>query len=207
MTEVFLDGEIVGEAEKPQQVREQLIEKRREGKLDDEVSVYYAEDKDEIRINSDSGRVLRPVIIVEDGEPKITDEHLEKLQEGEITLEELQEQGIIEYIDAEEEENTYVAVDEEELTEEHTHLEIDPEIINGISASLVVFPEHNRGDRLNFGAKMSGQGLGMPSREFHQRFDTQGHLLSYPQKPIVTTNTFDTLLGNHPIGQNMVVAI
>ena len=132
---------------------------------------------------------------------------MEKLGDGEIMLEDLEDDGKIEFIDAEEEENTYVAMDRDEVSEEHTHMEIDPQIINGVSASLVVYPEHNRGDRVNFGAKMSGQGLGMPSREFHQRFDTRGNVMSYGQSPIVTTNTFDTVLGDHPIGQNMIVAL
>jgi DNA-directed RNA polymerase subunit B' len=207
MTDVYLDGQIVDDVESPQEVREQLIEKRRQGELDNEVSVYYNENRDEIRINTDSGRVLRPVIIVEDGEPQMTEEQMEELREGEITLEDLENQGVIEYLDAEEEENAYVAMNEEEVTDEHTHMEIDSEIIHGLSASLVVYPEHSRGDRVNFGAKMSGQGLGMPTREFHQRFDTQENVLTYAQKPVVETNTYDTLLGDHPIGQNMVIAL
>ncbi len=207
MTRVFVDGEIVDQIEEPGDIRESLIEKRRNGELDKEVSVYYAEDKDEIRINTDSGRVQRPVIIVEDSEPQLTEEQMEELQEGEITLQDLEEEGIIEYIDAEEEENAYVAMDEDEVTEEHTHMEVDPAITHGLSASLVVFPEHNRGDRVNFGAKMSGQGIGLPTREYHQRFDTNANVLTYPQKPITETQTYDTLIGDHPIGQNMVVAL
>jgi len=54
---------------------------------------------------------------------------------------------------------------------------------------------------------MSGQGIGMPTREFHQRFDTNANVLSYPQQPIVETQTYDSLVENHPIGQNMVVAL
>jgi len=184
-----------------------LIEKRRNGELEEEVSVYYNENRDEIRINTDSGRVMRPVAIVEDGEPRLTEDQMDKLEDGEISLEDLVEDGVIEYIDAEEEENTYVAMHPEDVTEEHTHMELDTEIIHGISASLTVYPEHNRGDRVNFGAKMAGQGLGMPTREFHQRFDTRQNVLTYPQQPIVDTNTYDTLIGDHPIGQNMVIAL
>ncbi len=207
MTNVFLDGELIDEIESPDEIRDAIIERRREGELEKEISVYYAEDKDELRINTDSGRVLRPVVIVEDGEPRLTDEQREQLEAGEISLEDLEEEGIIEYLDAEEEENAYVAMNDEEVTEDHTHMEIDPAITHGLSASLVVYPEHNRGDRVNFGAKMSGQGIGMYSREFHQRFDTNANILTYGQQPIVGTQTYDTLVGKHPIGQNMVVAL
>lgn len=207
MTKVFLDGEILDEIEEPGDIQESLIEKRRSGDIDKEVGVYYAEDKDEIRINTDAGRVQRPVIAVIDGEAQMTDEQREQLSEGDITLQDLEEDGVIDYLDAEEEENAYVAMDEDEVTEEHTHMEIDPAITHGFSASLTVFPSHNRGDRVNFGAKMSGQGIGMPTREFHQRFDTNANVLSYPQQPIVETQTYDSLVENHPIGQNMVVAL
>ena len=207
MTDVFLDGEIIDDVESPEEIRENLLEKRRNGELDQEVSVHYNEDKDEIRINTDSGRVMRPVVIVEDGEPRLNEDDMQGLEDGDLTLEDLEEDGKIEYIDAEEEENAYVAMNEEEVTDEHTHMELDSEIIHGLSASLTVYPEHNRGDRVNFGAKMAGQGLGMPTREFHQRFDTQENVLTYAQQPIVETNTYDTLVGDHPIGQNMVIAL
>jgi DNA-directed RNA polymerase subunit B len=207
MTDVFLDGEILGDIDTPEEIKENLVEKRREGLIDKEVSVFFSEDKDELRINSDAGRILRPVIVVEDGESAVSEEDVERLSEGEITLQELEEEGKIEFMDAEEEENAYVAMDREEITEEHTHLEIDPQIINGLSASLTVYPEHARGDRVNFGAKMAGQGLGLPTRDFHQKFPTRGNIMSYPQQPIVDTNTYDTLLGQHPIGQNMIVAL
>ena len=207
MTKVFLDGEIIDEIEEPGDIQDSLIDKRRSGEIDKEVGVYYAEDKDEVRINTDAGRVQRPVIAVVDGEPQMTDEQRKQLEEGEISLQDLEEKGAIDYLDAEEEENAYVAMDEDEVTEEHTHMEIDPAITHGFSASLTVFPSHNRGDRVNFGAKMSGQGIGMPTREFHQRFDTNANVLSYAQQPIVETQTYDSLVENHPIGQNMVVAL
>ncbi len=207
MTKVFLDGEILGNIDDPEEIRESLIEKRRNGDLRKEIGVYYAPDRDELRINTDSGRVQRPVIIVEGGEPRLGDEQRQKLDEGEISLADLEQEGVIEYLDAEEEENAYVAMDEEELTDEHTHMEIDPAITHGLSASLTVYPSHNRGDRVNFGAKMAGQGIGMYSRDFHQRFDTNANVLHYAQQPITDTQTYDTLLGDHPIGQNVVVAL
>ncbi|MDY6777493.1 MAG: DNA-directed RNA polymerase subunit B, partial [Candidatus Nanohaloarchaea archaeon] len=71
----------------------------------------------------------------------------------------------------------------------------------------VAFPHHNRGDRVNYGAKMVGQGIGMYSRNFHTLYDTKSDLMDYPQNPIVSTRAYDEVLGDHPVGQNMVIAI
>jgi DNA-directed RNA polymerase subunit B len=206
-TKVFLNGQLLDTLENPTDIIESVKEMRREGKIDKQVSIYHAQDRNEIRINSDAGRAQRPVVIVENGEPVITDDQAEKLREGTIEIEELIQDGVVEFIDAEEEENAYVALDEDSVTEDHTHMEIDPILTHGLSASLVVYPEHNRGDRVNFGAKMAGQGIGMPTREFHKRFDTNSNVLSYAQQPIVTTKTYDQIVGDHPVGQNMVIAL
>nr|EGQ40609.1 MAG: DNA-directed RNA polymerase, beta subunit/140 kD subunit [Candidatus Nanosalinarum sp. J07AB56] len=206
MTKVFLDGDLVDDVDEPEEVRDAVREMRRSGDLDRTVSVNYLEDREEVRISTDAGRVLRPVVVVDDGEPRASEEELQQVKEDEISLGELEDDGKVEYIDAQEEESAYVALNREEVTEEHTHLEIDSTITHGLSATTVVYPEHNRGDRVNFGAKMAGQGIGMYSREFHQRFDTNANVLSYGQSPMVTTQTYDEMLGDHPIGQNFIIA-
>ncbi|MDY6773710.1 MAG: DNA-directed RNA polymerase subunit B, partial [Candidatus Nanohaloarchaea archaeon] len=207
MTDVYLDGDLVGTHGEPTELRDELKERRRNGEISGEVNIHYSEDKDEIWVNTDSGRTRRPLAVVEDGEPLLTDEHIEKLEAGETTVEELDSEGIIEYLDAEEEEEAIVALNEEDVTEEHTHMELDPALTHGLSASLVAYPHHNRGDRVNYGAKMNGQGLGLPEKNFHTRYDTNANVLTYPQRPIVNTETEEEAIGEHPIGQNMVIAI
>lgn len=207
MTDVYLDGEVLGGVEGAKEVKEKLIEKRRNGDLNNEINVRYDEEKDEIRVNTDSGRVRRPLIVIEDGEPKLTEEDEEKLAENKSSIEDMVERGKIEYLDADEEEEQYVAMKREDVTEEHTHLELDPAITHGLSASLVVYPENNRGDRVNYGAKMSGQGLGIYAKNFHTRYDTNSNVLLYPQTPLVETESSDHIIGDHPVGQNLIVAI
>ncbi len=206
-TNVYLDGILVGTHDEPEHLRDKLIEKRRNGEIDQEINVSYAEDKDELRVLTDGNRVRHPVAIVEDGEPLLTEEHVEQLNNRELTLQDLVDEGIIEFLDAEEEENAYVAMNRDEVTDEHTHMELDPTTTHGLSASTVVYAQHNRGDRVNYGAKMVGQGLGLSNKNFHNRYDTNANVLTYPQTPIVTTRTFDKMLGEHPVGQNMVIAI
>ncbi|MDY6777672.1 MAG: DNA-directed RNA polymerase subunit B, partial [Candidatus Nanohaloarchaea archaeon] len=139
MADVYFDGDLLGTHDNPEELREKLIEQRREGKLDNEVNVSYDEDKDELRVVTDAGRVRRPLAVVEDGEPLLTEEHVERLNNRELTLEDLADEGVIEYLDAQEEENAYVAMDRDDVTEEHTHMELDPATTHGLSASSVVY--------------------------------------------------------------------
>ena len=204
--DIYFNGDFVGTTDKPDDLVEDLRKKRRHGILSDQMNVSYHTEFGEIRINTDSGRARRPLVVVEDGKPKLTKEHIEKLKAGKINWSFLVKHGIIEYVDAEEEENSYIAIDIEKVNKEHTHAEINPLLILGISASLTPFPEYNRGDRVNYGAKMVGQAIGAPIDNFHVRTDTKFNVLTYAQMPLVDTAT-DKILKQHPYGQNIVVAV
>jgi len=208
MTDVFLDGKFVGKTEKPEELVRTMKEKRRSGEISDQINISYLEYLDTIMILADSGRVRRPLIVVENGKPKLTKEHLEKLKQGKMTWYDLIKEGVIDHLDAEEEENALVALKPEDLTEQHTYLELDPTIILGLSTSFLPFPEFNRGDRVNFGSKMIGQSIGMYSINFPIRVDTKSNILVYPQLQIVKTHINDILKEeNHPCGKNVIVAI
>jgi len=208
MIDVFIDGRYVGVTRNPEKLVELVREKRRSGKILNQINVSYLEHLDEVKIVTDAGRVRRPLIIVENGKSKLTREHLEKIKKGEMSWRDLAQKGIIECLDAEEEENAYVALKPEDLTNEHTHLELDPLIILGVSTSFVPFPEFDRGDRVNFGSKMVGQAIGIFSTNFLKRVDTKTNVLVYPQKFLVKTHIDDVLhYENHPSGHNVVIAV
>ncbi len=208
MIDVFLGGKFVGTTEKPEKIVNLIREKRRKGQISDQVNVAHLEHLDTIKILTDSGRARRPLIVVENGKPKLTREHIEKIKKKKMSWSGLIKEGVIEYLDAEEEENTYVALEPGDLTKEHTHLELDPVTIFGLSTSLVPFPEFDRGDRVNFGAKMVGQAIGMYSLNFPMRTDTKSNILIDPQVSLVKTHINDVLKDeNHSGGQNIVIAI
>jgi len=206
--DIYVDGVPIGYTLEPSRFVDDIKKRRREGKLSNEINIAYLPNLKEIRINTDAGRVRRPLIILENGRSKLTEEVLNKLDKGELHWNDLIKQGIIEYIDAEEEDTILVALEESKVTTAHTHLELTPLSILGISASLVVFPEHNRGDRVNYGAKMVGQAIGIYSTNYSLRTDTKSNILIYPQTPLVETDTVPIVgMDQHPTGQNVVIAL
>ncbi|HDI73322.1 MAG TPA: DNA-directed RNA polymerase subunit B [Candidatus Altiarchaeales archaeon] len=207
-TDVYLNGRLIGKRTKPELLVKRLRDLRRMGKIDFCVSVSYREENNEIQIYTDRGRVLRPLIVVENKKPRLKNEHIKYLKEGKITWMDLINKGVIEYIDAEEEENANIAINEKELTKDHTHLEISPSFILGISASFAPYPEHNSAPRVTMASAMAKQSLGLYASNYYARFDSRANVLHYPQTPLVKTNITDILnYDKRPAGQNFVVAI
>ena len=108
-TVIFLNGRIVGMHPDGKSLTQRLRERRRMNELSSQVNVYYNRKLNELHILTDKGRVRRPYIVVENGKPRLTSEILARLKNNEINWNHLVKMGIIEYLDAQEEENSYVA--------------------------------------------------------------------------------------------------
>ncbi len=204
--EVFFNGRFIGSIKNPEEFVKKLREKRRQGELPIQMNIMDNVYFENISISTEPGRVLRPLIIIDNGVPRLRDEHLLKLEQGEMKWNSLVEEGVIEYLDAAEEEGALVALYKEEITPEHTHLELDPTDMFGVVTSLVPYGNHDQSSRLNRGSKTQKQALGLYSANYLSRIDTDVSILQYPQKPIVRSFIYDTL-NTYPAGQNLVVAI
>ncbi|WP_136687270.1 DNA-directed RNA polymerase subunit B [Halorhabdus amylolytica] len=205
---VYVNGSLVGTHPEPEQLADQVREARRRGEVSEMVNVSVKDRTEEVIINADAGRARRPLLVVRDGEPLVSDEEIVAVQEGDLSFEDLVDRGYVEFIDAEEEEDIYVAVDSDELSEEHTHLEVDPQLIFGIGAGMIPYPEHNASPRITMGSGMIKQSLGLPSANYRVRPDTRQHLLHYPQLSMVKTQTTEQIgYDDRPAAQNFTVAV
>ncbi|WP_152039956.1 DNA-directed RNA polymerase subunit B [Salinigranum salinum] len=212
---VYVNGSLIGTHPDPDQLAADIREARRRGDVSQMVNVSVKDRTREVIINADAGRARRPLIVVEQGEPMLDDEHVEAVENGELRFEDLVNRGLIEFIDAEEEEDILVAVDEEDIEyypdsdkQDTTHLEIDPQLIFGIGAGMIPYPEHNASPRITMGAGMMKQSLGLPAANYRIRPDTRQHLLHYPQLAMVKTQTTEQIgFDERPAAQNFCVAV
>mgnify|MGYP006272908609 FL=1 len=208
MAEVYLNSKFIGTVEDANSFVDNLITERRKSKISPNVNLLHNPNNDEIHIESNRGRLRRPLIVVKDGQSMFTDKHQVQLEKNEITWDDLFDQGVLEYLDASEEENALVAFREEELTPEHTHMEISPIVMFSLCTSMVPFGNHAPPARVNMGSKNQKQALGFYAANYLLRMDMDVNLMNTPQVPMVQSIMHDVSDDKkHPAGQNMVVAV
>ncbi len=207
-TSVFLNGKLVGEHADGASLATRLRERRRTNELSNQVNVYYNSRLNELHIFTDKGRVRRPYIVVEGGKSRLTPEIAARIKNNELNWNHLVKLGIIEYLDAQEEENSLIAMSEKGLTPDHTHLEVDASNIFGVVAGVLPYPEHNSSPRITMACAMAKQSLGVYATNFTQRYDTRTYVMYYPQEPMVQTSLYKALkLKEKAAGQNCIVAL
>ena len=218
---VFLNGLILGAHTRPRYLVNMLRTMRRKGQAGEFVSLYLHQGQRAIHISTDGGRVCRPMIIVDEKTalPCLKQSHIEGLVSGTINIRDLLKQGVVEYIDVNEENNCLIAVTERELDfvrkaglenrkMAHTHLEIDPLSLLGVVAGLIPNPHHNQSPRNTYQSAMGKQAIGAIGLNEYARMDGLIYTMIYPMKPMVKTRTLDIInFDQLPGGQNACIAV
>ena len=191
---VFLNGSLLGAHRRPGSFMHNMRHMRRRGQIGEFISVYENEAHGALYIASDGGRMCRPLIICENGWPKIEPaKHLVQLRNGEMNFGDFLKQGLVEWVDVNEENNLLIAIYERDLVKETTHMEIDPLTLLGTVAGLIPHPNHNQSPRNTYQCAMGKQAMGCIGMNQFVRTDTILYLVAYPQKPLCKSKTIELI--------------
>ena len=205
---VQVNGSLIGVTRRAAKFVREFRKLRRAGRTSEFVSIFINHHHRTIYIACDGGRICRPMIIVEKGQSRVTAAHMKLLKQGKVTFDHFLRSGLVEYLDVNEENDSYIACYEREITAETTHLEIEPFTILGAVAGLIPYPHHNQSPRNTYQCAMGKQAIGAIAYNQLNRIDTLLYLMTYPQRPMVQTKTIE-LVGYDrlPAGQNATVAV
>ncbi|KAL8595334.1 DNA-directed RNA polymerase III subunit RPC2 [Nucella lapillus] len=205
---VFFNGRILGVTVDPQKLISSFRQLRRRGHIGRFVSIYLKETLSCVYIASDGGRVCRPYIVVANQKPLVKDKHLKELSQNLRNFEDFIQEGLVEYLDVNEENGLDIAMREGDIREWTTHMEVEPFTVLGVCAGLIPFPNHNQSPRNTYQCAMGKQAMGTIGYNQMNRIDTLMYLLTYPHAPLVKTKTIELVdFDKLPAGQNAIIAV
>ena len=213
---VFVNGAWIGtlgsSATAHMSIRALIIAKR-SGRIHPYTSIVYKSTVNEVWINTEGGRIVRPIFVGETIREILSTGCVrpwEFCTSWNDLIRWVSPAGnhLIECVDAGESEGLYISKTLGTLASDHTHLEIHPSAIIGTMGSNIPFPDHNQSPRNSYQAAMGKQAMGVYALNFTERLDTMSNLLCYTARPLVSPYMSKYYRAQDmPSGYNIVVAI
>lgn len=205
---IFVNGDFIGIlTDKADEFVKDLLYKRQninDSSVKWDFSISWIIEDLEIRILTNYGRLIRPLLIKE------KHENLKQIQKNNIICNpiELCKLGC-EFIDPNETDNILIGMgSSKDDIHKYSHFEISKTSSLGLTALTLPFVEHNPIARNLYACTQSRQAVSVYASNFNFRMDQKASLLHYGQKPILNTGIIDKLNNNHaPYGCNINVCI
>jgi DNA-directed RNA polymerase beta subunit len=150
---VMINGMWLGMTQTPLELREMLRTARQYQDIPFDTSIVYIHDpnKHQLILSTESGALLHPVLVV-DKLHLIPELRKHYRHVPTVFWDMLMTEGIIEFMDKEEEETTRVAMRASDLQSTSqgvpcTHLQIHPSLLFGVGASIIPLSNHNQAPR------------------------------------------------------------
>lgn len=196
---IYINKELYGFTEHFQKVVDLFKQLRNNRILPADITIYFDKEDKEIHLNSEAGRLLRPLLKVSNNtitiNPNLSwDEHVR--------------QNHIVFLGPGEIEQSVIAFYPHELTEGgYDYCEIHPSMIHGSVASIIPFSNCMPAPRVLFVTAQIKQAFsGLYASSLKQRFDTTSYQLNYAQKPLIQTHYGDEI-NNTGNGINCILAV
>ena len=196
-TSITVNGVLVAYTTKPLDLVNAMRAAKHCSRLHPHTSIAWYTLLNSILIETDGGRVVRPVFRVGAAYPVG-----EERKDWNAWV-----RTCVEYIDASETETLRIALTKDEVTS-HSHHEIHPSMLVGHMAGTIPLSDHNQSPRNTYQSAMGKQSMCVYASNFAKRLDKNAYVLCSISRPIVETRSMNILkMQEMPFGMNAVVAI
>ncbi len=232
---IFINGEWIAivSDEYVMDLKKQIVEMKLQQKIDKYTSIVLEIDNLELIINTECGRMIRPLLRVnENNELYLTKKAYDDLVKNNLKFDEfmIKYPDVIEFIDVHQSLFSLIAENIKTLKEHRemmnysgknnnefnkyensynkfTHCEFHPSMILGICVSTIPFCSYNQAPRNVYHAVQIKQTIGIYSSAYKRRHDIS-NVLHDPQVPIVKPHMTKHIgLNDMPYGKNIMLAI
>jgi len=237
MIKIFVNGHWIGSIDDPILFTETFKNYRRISLIPVQTSISWNIQANIIYINTDGGRLCRPIFYIDSDRNPSYDKYSDNLSWSNLltgshkkpdnfdintfySAKELYDdknidslfskKALLDFIDSEEAETSLISVNKQDsyINNRYTHCEIHPSLILGVMGNQVVYPENNQLPRDLFSCGQSKQGVSLYHSNYQNRIDKMGVILNNGDIPLIKSRYMEYINNEeHPYGENVIVAI